>query len=63
MTRLFSFWLSHPAELANLFAQPLLLFAGPTMIPVALGGPLGVLSPSPQRQPGGRSGGAEHVAD
>ncbi len=44
MTRLFSFWLSHRAELANLFGQHVLLVAGSTMIAVALGVPLGIFS-------------------
>src|SRR3954469_9453510 len=44
MTRLFSFWLSHRAELANLFGQHVLLVAGSTLVAVAIGVPLGIFS-------------------
>ena len=44
MTRLFSFWLSHRAELASLFGQHVLLVAGSTCIAVVIGVPLGIFS-------------------
>ena len=44
MIRLFSFWLSHRAELATLFGQHVLLVAGSTLAAVALGVPLGIFS-------------------
>jgi len=44
MTRLFSFWLSHRAELASLVGQHVLLVAGSTLVAVALGVPLGIFS-------------------
>src|SRR5580765_1060317 len=44
MSRLFSFWLSHRAELASLVGQHVLLVAGSTLVAVALGVPLGIFS-------------------
>src|SRR3977135_3933474 len=44
MRALFTFWLSHRAELASLFGQHVLLVAASTSVAVALGVPLGVFS-------------------
>jgi osmoprotectant transport system permease protein len=44
MTRLFTFWLSHRAELASLLGQHVLLVAVSTFAAVALGVPLGVFA-------------------
>jgi osmoprotectant transport system permease protein len=44
MRALFTFWLSHRAELASLFGQHVLLVAGSTLVAVALGVPLGIFS-------------------
>src|SRR3977135_4691042 len=44
MRALFTFWLSHRAELASLFGQHVLLVAGSTLMAVALGVPLGIFS-------------------
>src|SRR5476649_45764 len=44
MTRLFSFWLSHRAELASLFGQHVLLVAASTFVAVLIGVPLGIFS-------------------
>ena len=44
MRALFTFWLSHRAELASLFGQHVLLVAGSTFVAVALGVPLGIFS-------------------
>src|SRR5881628_3639744 len=44
MKSLFLFWLSHRAELANLFGQHVLLVAGSVSIAVVLGVPLGIFS-------------------
>src|SRR5947209_8497473 len=44
MSRLFTFWLSHRAELATLLGQHVLLVAVSTLVAVALGVPLGVFA-------------------
>src|ERR1700704_64969 len=44
MTRLFTFWLTHRAELASLLGQHVLLVAASTFAAVALGVPLGVFA-------------------
>src|SRR5213083_2221674 len=44
MSRLFTFWLSHRAELASLLGQHVLLVAASTSAAVALGVPLGVFA-------------------
>jgi osmoprotectant transport system permease protein len=44
MTALISFWLSHRAELAGLFAQHVVLVAVSTLVAVAIGVPLGVFA-------------------
>jgi osmoprotectant transport system permease protein len=44
MTSLFSFWSSHRAELAALFAQHVLLVSAATIVAVAIGVPLGIFA-------------------
>ena len=44
MTALISFWLSHRAELAALFAQHVVLVAVSTLVAVAIGVPLGIFA-------------------
>src|SRR5947209_18409372 len=44
MSRLFTFWLSHRAELATLLGQHVLLVAVSTLVAVALGVPLGIFA-------------------
>src|ERR1019366_5166614 len=44
VSKLFSFWVAHRAELATLFGQHVALVAVSTLIAVALGVPLGILA-------------------
>jgi osmoprotectant transport system permease protein len=44
MTKLFSFWLSHRAELASLLGQHIVLVAVSTTVAVAIGVPLGIFA-------------------